>query len=143
MTKPPRFNQVLAIGAAICLAGCDVSSPSRPSQVPLAGRWLGALTQRRPCVGDWTRIVLTLQPDGAGEIVTNDGAHFALSEVVENGVRRLDARLPSGPGECSIVSFVVSFIERDRAGTPTAFSGLMTGSCCGTIYASYRLTKAP
>lgn len=85
---------------------------------------------------------MTLRPPGVGEVVTKDGSHFSAVEVVENAVHRIDVLLPVGVGECQTISFVVSNIERNVQGFAIAFSGQATGRCCGTIAASYRMTRS-
>jgi hypothetical protein len=130
----------LVLSAALACASCSGNPPAAPTTGSLVGRWVSALAERAPCVGDWSRFEVTLTGD-TGELVTRDGARFSVAQVVENGVRRLDVTLPPGPGECQTLSFTVASVERDGTGLVTAFSGQATGRCCGTIAASYRMVR--
>ena len=136
-----RWFDLIAIVLLALAVACDDRSPVHPAQLSLVGRWNGALSGRAPCVGDWTSFVLSLQATGSGEVVTGDGQRFTATEVIENGVTRLDVLLPAGTGECQGISLVISTIERDSGGNAIELNGQAVGRCCGTIATPFRLNR--
>lgn len=126
---------------------CDHSAPTQPTptEVSLAGRWIGSLTNpvgsRPSSLGDWTVLMLNLESDGAGELVTNDGQHFpVVSRPGSAGTRLLDVVFtPSSL--CTGVTLAITSVHLDGSGGATSFSGSISGRCPNTLINDFTFMK--
>src|SRR5438093_8311438 len=114
-----------------------------PVQATLTGRWVGALANQfggPTCLGDWSRIVLNLQPTGENELVTSDGQRFPINDTVRDGQRTLDVVFAPFDS-CVSVVLVVASIRINDAAAIEGFSGSVTGRCCNTIVNTFTVTR--
>ena len=128
--------------AALDACGHSPMAPS-PTQVSLAGRWVGGLSASvggPTGLGDWSRLVLTLQPSGGDELVTNDGQHLSIDDTVRSGQRILDVALQPHDS-CDSVGLVIQSVEVDDAGSVDGFSGSLSGRWCNTLVDTFTFKK--
>ena len=126
---------------AVALAACGSSTPTQPTSVSIAGNWTGSLVGRTPCVGDWSGVALAMEASGRGSATTADGQRFTAAEVTSDGVRRIEITLPPGAGECTTFALVINNVEVGASARATAFSGSISGRCCGTLQATFRFVR--
>jgi hypothetical protein len=97
-------------------------------------------------MGDCSSVVLTLDGQGGGQLVTRDGKQFSVTETVEspgpsarpNRLIRVVLTADVSPG-CASVSFRIDSVE--ASSVVTSFSGSVFGRCCNTLAGTFQFHK--
>jgi len=133
----------------IANGSCDRSAvaptPPVPAKANLTGRWVGRLdssTGGPEGLGDWSRLVLTLQPNGGGDLVTNDGQRFSITNVVDSTSQQRVLQLVLPPHDsCVSVVLVIRSVQVDKSSAIQGFSGSVSGRWCNTLVNTFTFAK--
>ena len=102
----------------------------------LTGEWVGTAS-RGPCGQGWAEnwstvtMVLVQSPSTVtGEVFASEGRRFPVSSL--HGTT-LNVNGLEGSSTCYSYAFVIRERQHDGNGTLVAFSGDLSGRCCGTL----------
>ena len=134
----------LGCAAAVALAAACQGAVTEPGDGSLNGEWNGALA-RGPCLGDWSRIDLTLEQSGStvtGILKTRDGQRIPISGTFSDDAGSLAVLRPAESRDCPSMGISIQEVHHDRTGRITDFSGEARGDCCGSIEEGIEFDRA-
>ncbi len=122
--------------AALAITCCHSPTEPVPANPTLTGQWAGTAT-RGPCgegwAEDWSAVTMVLVQSSTsvtGEVFASGGRRFPISSL--HGAT-LNVSGLEGSSTCSAYAFFISDRQYDSSGTLVAFSGNLSGRCCGTL----------
>ena len=133
-TRMSLWPAVLLAGLAI--TACHSPTEPVPANPTLTGQWAGTAS-RGPCgegwAEDWSTVTLVLEQASTsvtGEAFASAGRRFPISS---SDGKILHVSGLEGSSTCYAYSFPISDRQYDGNGTLVAFSGNLSGRCCGTL----------
>ena len=145
--RPVRRSRWPAIlVAALAISACRSPTEPVPASPTLTGQWVGTAS-RGPCgqgwAEDWSTVSMTLVQTSTsvtGEVFASEGRRFPVSSL--DGITLHVSGL-EGSSTCSTYAFFISDRQYDGHGTLVAFSGNLSGRCCGTLAGPFRVQRRP